>query len=484
MPLPTASSRPGLRQWRPSPLGLKLFVAILSVNVAIAASMFLAVSYSIDRGFLDYLNQSQERRATLLADGLITRWETQGSWKWLEQSPERWPFIVRFELGQEHSDRPSPLGEARDFALRDNEGDYVIPPENSHISLGDWRWLTLYSDINAEGASQPIGALGFRPPQHMMERMESRFLERQQRNLGIIVVSLVLASLLLAGGLSWWLGRRTRALAGATLRLTEGDYHTRLPERGHDELSSLARDFNMLAATLEASRNARARWVSDTAHELRTPLAVLRGEIEAMQDGIRPLNQENLTSLAQEVAQLERLVADLRLLSQSDAGALDIQLAPMNLSECLNSRLNDADRWLEESGLALITQIAPDVMIRGDAQRLRQLWNNLLDNSCAYTHPPGELQVTLGIEQNYAVVIWQDSAPGVPEIELSRLTERLYRVEGSRNRASGGSGLGLSIASALVNAHGGTLVASSSALGGLKWTLRFPLLTSVNMLAS
>ncbi|PCF94746.1 ATP-binding protein [Vreelandella nigrificans] len=473
-----------LRQWRPSQLGFKLFVAILSVNVVIAASMFLAVSYSIDRGFVDYLNQAQERRATLLADGLITRWETQGSWEWLAQSPERWPFIVRFELGQEHRDRPSPLGEARDFALRDSHGDYVIQPSNSRQGPSDWRWLTLYSDITENGSKQAIGSLGFRPPHHMMERMESRFLERQQRNLVVIVASLVLASLLLAGGLSWWLGRRTRALAMATLLLTEGDYHTRLPERGRDELSRLARDFNVLAATLEASRDARARWVSDTAHELRTPLAVLRGEIEAMQDGIRPLNQENLTSLAQEVAQLERLVNDLRLLSQSDAGALDIQLAPMNLSDSLSSRLSDADRWLEESGLALITQISPNVMVRGDAQRLRQLWNNLLDNSCAYTQAPGELQVTLNIQHQHAVIVWQDSSPGVPGSELHRLTERLYRVEGSRNRASGGSGLGLSIASALVNAHGGTLEASASALGGLKWTLRFPLLTPVNYLAS
>ena len=205
---------------------------------------------------------------------------------------------------------------------------------------------------------------------------------------------------------------------------------------------------------------------------------MLRGEIEAMQDGIRPLNQENLSSLAQEVAQLERLVADLRLLSQSDAGALDIQLAPMNLSESLESRLNDADRWLEESGLTLTTALADDVMIRGDAQRLRQLWSNLLDNSCAYTQPPGKLSVSLICERGDAVITWQDSAPGVPEEELSRLTERLYRVEGSRNRASGGSGLGLSIASALVTAHGGTLTPSASALGGLTWTLRLPLLTA------
>jgi two-component system sensor histidine kinase BaeS len=463
---------PAIRQWRPSRLGLKLFVIILSVNVAISASMFLAVSYSIDRGFFDYLNQAQERRAALLADGLVTRWETQQSWEWLEQAPERWPFIVRFELGQEHRDRPSPLGEARDFALRDTDGNYVVPPQGGRMGPGNWYWLTLRSD------ETNIGSLGFRPPREMMERMESRFLERQQRNLVLIVISLCVASLLLAGGLSWWLGRRTRALAGATLRLTEGDYRTRLPERGRDELSRLARDFNVLAATLEASRDARARWVSDTAHELRTPLAVLRGEIEAMQDGIRPLNQENLSSLAQEVGQLERLVADLRLLSQSDAGALDIQLAPMDLSDCLASRLADADRWLVESGLTLTEQIEPGIMIRGDAQRLRQLWNNLLDNSCAYTQPPGELRVTLTAQQGVAVVIWEDTTPGVPEGELARLTERLYRVEGSRSRASGGSGLGLSIASALVNAHGATLTPSSSTLGGLRWTLRFPLLAA------
>lgn len=459
-------------QWRPSRLGLKLFVIILSVNVAISASMFLAVSYSIDRGFFDYLNQAQERRATLLADGLVIRWETQQSWEWLEQSPERWPFIVRFELGQERRERPSPLGEARDFTLRGADGRFVVPPHSGRENSGSWHWLTLRSDETI------IGSLGFRPPREMMERMESRFLERQQRNLVLIVVSLCIASLLLAGGLSWWLGRRTRALAGATLRLTEGDYHTRLPERGRDELSRLARDFNVLAATLEASRDARARWVSDTAHELRTPLAVLRGEIEAMQDGIRPLNQENLGSLAQEVGQLERLVTDLRLLSQSDAGALDIQLAPMNLSDCLASRLDDADRWLVESGLVLTKKIAPDIMIRGDAQRLRQLWNNLLDNSCAYTQPPGELRVKLFAQQGEAVIIWEDSTPGVPEGELARLTERLYRVEGSRNRASGGSGLGLSIASALVTAHGATLTPSISTLGGLRWTLRFPLLAA------
>jgi len=221
----------------------------------------------------------------------------------------------------------------------------------------------------------------------------------------------------------------------------------------------------------------RARWVSDTAHELRTPLAVLRGEIEAMQDGIRPLNVDNLGSLAQEVSQLERLVTDLRLLSQSDAGALDIQLAPLDMSDSLQHHLNDARRWLEDTQFTLTDTLMPELYINGDAQRLRQLWHNLLDNSCAYTTEPGTLHVTLTRQHDEAVLIWEDSAPGVPEQDLARLTERLYRVEGSRNRSSGGSGLGLSIVSALVYAHGGHLDASASPLGGLRWTLRFPLLS-------
>lgn len=459
------------RYRRLSRLGFKLFAIILSINVAISVAVFLAVSYSIDRGFLDYLNQAQERRAMRLAEGLTDRWQQHQDWDWLENDPLRWPTIVYHELGRGNDERPSPLGEAQDFALRAPDGRFVVAPRHAEDTPTRWHWMPLTA------GEQEIGSLGFRPPQEILKRMENRFLDRQRSNLSLIIVSLGIASLLLAGGLSWWLGRRARTLAAGALRLTRGDYHIRLPVSGRDELSGLARDFNVLASTLEANRNARARWVSDTAHELRTPLAVLRGEIEAMQDGIRPLSVDNLGSLAQEVSQLERLVTDLRLLSQSDAGALDIQLAPFDLSDSLQSHLATATRWLEDSGFTLTQNLAPDLSIRGDAQRLRQLWHNLLDNSCAYTNEPGTLNVTLTREHNEAVLVWEDSAPGVPEHELARLTERLYRVEGSRNRSSGGSGLGLSIVSALVHAHDGQLDASASPLGGLRWTLRFPVLS-------
>lgn len=463
-----------------SRLGFKLFAVILVVNVATSALLFVGVSRSLDQGFIDYLETTQANRARQLAESLGEEWQRRGDWQWLRETHWAWYRLVRQQL-MAGRDEPRglerrlerDLGNARDFVLNDAQGLPVIglqqhPDEEEAPELV---WLPIESD------GEKVGSLGYRRPESLMARMDHVFLERQQRNLGIIVASLVVASLLLAGGLSWWLGRRTGGMALATRRLTEGDYSMRLAERGHDELARLAHDFNVLAATLEANRQARSRWVSDIAHELRTPLAVLHGEIEAMLDGIRPLNETSLHSLAQEVAQLERLVADLRLLAQSDAGALEASLAPLDLSDCLAARLEEAQGWLEDRGLTLETDIQGPAPIRGDMQRLRQLWTNLLDNSCAYTEAPGRLRVGLTQDAERVRVTWEDSAPGVPEAALTRLTERLYRVEGSRNRASGGSGLGLAIAKALVTTHGGRMHASASSLGGLCWTLDFPRLT-------
>src|SRR6185503_9855531 len=237
------------------------------------------------------------------------------------------------------------------------------------------------------------------------------------------------------------------------------------------ELARLASDFNALAQTLEAARQARRQWIADIAHELRTPLSILRGEIEALQDGVRPLTQAAIGSLASEAGRLARLVEDLHTLSLSDVGELGYHMEPVDLAELVRETLDGQRRALADKGLELELSAAPDVMIRGDEGRLAQVFGNLLQNSLRYTDAPGVVAVRV---ERDGRVIWQDSAPGVPEEDLRRLTERLFRVEGSRNRASGGSGLGLAIARAIVQAHGGTLGASASPLGGLRIELAFP----------
>ena len=282
------------------------------------------------------------------------------------------------------------------------------------------------------------------------------------------------AALLLGAGLAHWLTRRVRALASGTEALMRGDYDVRLPVAGRDELDRLAGDFNSLAATLAATRRARSQSIADIAHELRTPLAVLRGEIEALQDGVRSLDAASLASLAQEVAHLGRLVEDLHTLSLADLGALSYRKEPLDVAELAGEAVAMQRRALDEKGLAVELALEPGAIALADETRLAQVFGNLLQNTLRYTDAPGRLAVAVRRAGDRVVLDWQDSSPGVPPEDLPRLTDRLFRVEASRSRAGGGSGLGLAIVKAIVEAHGGTLAARASSLGGLWLELALP----------
>jgi two-component system sensor histidine kinase BaeS len=319
--------------------------------------------------------------------------------------------------------------------------------------------------IARDGAT--VGYLGYVPRTALLESIESLYLARQHLTFGVLAAAMLAASLLLGAGVSYWITRRIRRLAATAQALIAGDYAQRLPARGNDELAQLARDLNVLAQTLQNARRSRQQWIADISHELRTPLSILRGEIEALQDGVRPLDQASIGSLAAEAARLARLVEDLHTLSLSDLGALSYHKEPVDLAEMIEDVIDPQRRALAERGLRIETDLAPNSMIVGDADRLSQLFANLLQNSSRYTDAPGTISVRLRRDAGRILIDWEDSAPGVPDQELARLTERLYRVEGSRSRAGGGSGLGLAIARALVEGHGGTMSAHASALGGL-----------------
>jgi len=278
------------------------------------------------------------------------------------------------------------------------------------------------------------------------------------------------------------LTRPIREVVAGTRALTNGDYSSRLPVRGSDEISQLSEDFNTLAKTLDQNRTARQQWIADISHELRTPLAILRGELEAVQDGVRPLNAQTLDSLHQEVVHLTTLVNDLHELSLSDIGALVYERQEMDLGELLEQSIEKHSSLTSKSGLKVELMIGngqqgPLEML-GDPDRLLQLFDNLLQNSCRYTASPGQIKVEARKQGNQIVIDWYDSEPGVNDQDLEHLFDRLYRVETSRNRAQGGSGLGLAICQNIVHAHEGTIKASHSPLGGLRLTLCFPCRTN------
>jgi two-component system sensor histidine kinase BaeS len=451
-------------------LHVKLFLTIAGTIAGLTFITYLVFTWSFERGFVQYVNRADEARLELMIDRLADAYARDGGWASIAGSGERWMAMSRDALGLPSSAEP---GERRELPLT-IDPRLLLFDGNRAVLIGrpETAARAVLKPIVSEG--RVVGYLGYVPRVERLQSLERVYLRRQHQAFAAVALGMLLAALVLGAGLAYWLSRRVKALVHTTNALIRGDYTARVAPRGQDELAQLARDFNTLAATLAAAQAARREWIADIAHELRTPLSVLRGEIESLQDGVRPLNQDNVVSLANETARLTRLVEDLHTLSLSDLGALTYYREPVDLADVLRDAVASRRREAEERGLALALDLEDETIVLADETRLAQVFANLMQNSLRYTDPPGGISVRLRRDGDRAVVEWHDSAPGVGAEDVPRLTERLYRVEASRSRATGGSGLGLAIARAIVEGHGGSLTVSASPLGGLGIRLVFP----------
>ncbi|MBB3641682.1 ATP-binding protein [Variovorax atrisoli] len=328
-----------------------------------------------------------------------------------------------------------------------------------------------------------IGYLALMPLQGLESEADRAFVARQS---GVIVLT-GLCGLGFALVLSWLLARRwfrpIDELTQAAQDVARGRLSTRVAVQGSDELALLGRTFNDMAQRLDTMEASRRAWLADAAHELRTPLAAMRAEIEALQDGVRTFDERTALRLHRQVIRLGQLVDDLRSsMREPQNDLLTATVFPISLlKEALD---HTRDRFaarritVDRRAVDRIDASAQPV-VEGDAHRLHQVFMNLLENALAYTDEGGELRIDVAVEGawtgNRLTLVFDDSAPGVPEAELPRLFDRLFRGESSRSREHGGSGLGLSICRATIEAHGGTIDASASPLGGLRLTLTLPL---------
>jgi len=473
-------------------LYLKLFAAIAGTIGVLTLATYLVFSWSFERGFVQYLHRADEMRLEILIERLAQGYARAGGWSWVANDRDRWIAITREALGlparaeASRTETVSPLprsGDGGEQAQLPRDLPLTIDPRlllfdrerNRLIGRPETAAAAVLKPISVDG--QIVGYLGYVPRPDFVQSVERVYVQRQHVAFGAIAIGMVAAALLLGAGLAYWLTRRIKALTRGTDALRRGDYRVRLEAQGHDELAQLARDFNALAATLAASQQARQQWIADIAHELRTPISVLRAELESLEDGVRPLDRAAVASLSGEAARLARLVEDLHTLSMSDLGALKFHKEPIDLAEAITDVVEAQRRAIGAQALQLDMRLERGATVLADETRLAQVFANLLQNSLRYTDAPGRIAITLRRAPEKVIVEWEDSAPGVPAEELSRLTERLYRVETSRSRASGGSGLGLAIANAIVEGHGGTLTALASALGGLKIEIALPAYT-------
>ena len=289
-----------------------------------------------------------------------------------------------------------------------------------------------------------------------------------------------LLTAVVAAGLAWVLSRRiARPLTQVSMaaqRLAAGDLSARAPAlHAEREVTELALNFNRMADNLQTLETERQQAAADIAHELRTPIAVMQARLDALEDGIYPLEAAQVTSLSQQTQLLSRLVDDLRTLTLSDAGQLKLRQQAVNLPELCLDVTSDLQARAQAQGVTLNFSVqghAP-APFQGDPDRLRQIVLNLLEN--ALRHARTQVQLTLlGSESSYHLHV-EDDGPGIPADAHEKIFTRFTRLDPSRSRGTGGSGLGLSIVQAFVQAHGGSVAVSSGALGGAKFTVSLPL---------
>ncbi|MDO0926992.1 ATP-binding protein [Streptomyces sp. TG1A-8] len=289
-----------------------------------------------------------------------------------------------------------------------------------------------------------------------------------------VAVGVALAAVLGALLLSRAVLRPVRAMTLAAKGLGEGDLGRRVPVSGRDEIAQLGGAFNRMADSIQAGEERQRRLTGDIAHELRTPLANLRGYLEALRDGVVEPTPELLASLHEEALLQQRIVDDLQDLALAEAGALTYHHRAVDLRELLEAGRTAHRARAGTAGVALELRVPHPVHVLGDPDRLRQVVGNLLGNALRATGAGGTVTLVLSRRRGSAVVEVRDTGTGIPEADLPHLFDRFWRADPSRGRATGGSGLGLSIARQIVTDHGGTIDVRSTVGAGTTFTITLP----------
>jgi two-component system sensor histidine kinase BaeS len=475
-------------------LAYKIFTAFLVTSILTVALLVGTVQFYVSRYFSDYVNQTALSRLGLLTAELAVEYRALPGWGRLSAEPARWDAMLQSILPQSDIDRRrlyakpfEPPGTAvrapqatRPFGrlARISRGLALFDENKQRVAGGladrDAENYTL-QEIRVDGRT--VGWLGLHKRQQLTDPAVVAFIKKQSLAVYLVGAGILVLAALASFLLSKHFLAPVRRLTEGTKSLAEFKFDTRIDVHTQDEMGQLAADFNRMADTLKNYEAMRRQWISDISHELRTPLAILRGEIEALQDGVRNLSAGTLESLHAETLRLSKLVDALHQLSLADSQCLLAHNDPVQplavLEEMVGLFRSRFERKTISLTLDVSTQGAPFVL--GDADRLAQLFTNLLENALNYTDAPGSLKIRAAHGAGVLTIWFEDSPPGVPEHALAHLFDRLYRVDTSRNRQRGGSGLGLAICKQIVESHGGKIAAAPAAAGGLQIRVELPL---------
>ena len=460
----------------------KLFLASSMSFLVVIGLMLFVIQWRFEQDLTRYINNIETNQLEIFASELEEYYAEVQTWDFLESNPRIAELILRQSrsFDQNIIIVPRAMRERRRFRFSFDEpndtramGRLILLNQEKEVIIGAKELPENLIQIPINFEEEVVGTLALLPSNKLFESIDLQFADAQRQALYLSGFVALLIAAIISLILTQNISGPIRKLARATRSLISGEFKTRVNITNKDELGKLSRDFNILAKTLDKEAESADKWLADISHELRTPLAILKSELEAIEDGIREFDEETLNSLTHEVKRINTLVNDLYELSLSDLGAMKYQMVETDIKTNIESSIESFRDRYREAEIDIKTNFDEVGNILGDQHRLTQLFTNLLENTLKYTDGPGSLNINMQGIDNEIIVSFADSAPGVDEETLDKIFDRFYRVELSRSREMGGAGLGLSICSEIVDAHSGSIKAKRSSIGGLEIVIIF-----------
>ncbi len=444
------------------------FIAVTLVGVTLVAVLS---AWRVDSAFRRYVFQAEMGVGDVLSAQLADYYKRVGSWKGVERilaAPPMGPMMpgMRPPPGMMHR------GQAG-LVLADADG-YIVFDSTRRRQGRRLGLLERRQAAPIEVNGQVVGYLDVIVPRYpMMLSVPARlFLDSLRRafwQAGFLAGALgIVLGLLLSRALAAPLAR----LTAAARAVASGDLTQRVPESGPTEVAELGQAFNQMTEALARAEQLRRNLVADVAHELRTPLTVIQGNLQAILDGVYPLEVREIATIYDETRLLSRLIDDLRELAQAEAGQLDLKREPVHIADLAQATVSSFAPVADEQQITLTAEIPPDLpQVYVDPDRIHQVLRNLLSNALRHTPPGGQIRITAQAgPTGFVTVRVQDTGSGIAPEDIPYVFERFWRADRSRARDSGGAGLGLAIARHLVEAHGGKIgVESQPGRGATFW---------------
>ena len=461
------------------------------------------VHVGFDKGFLNYRKSIEQQFSNRLIQELSAYYAEEKSWNDFYDNKRLWRDLIvqsaaRFsdyshEIPPPHERRENrrmpPAGDKKrkksnDFRKRDRP----TPPirnQMSSLSLFDKNKsfvvglkIKKNEDIHYKKITNDklvVGYLGLLKLKSTRSKQDELFVKNINGMLIKIGLLMIVAAIFLTFPIANYFTKLINKITLATKKIAAGDYSVRVLDNRHDELGTLVRNFNLLAQTLQSNASSQRKIITDVAHELRTPIAVMAAQIEAIQDGIHKADKGTMELLHRQIVALTNLINDLHDLSESDLGSLKYQMSEFDIHELINHSFEGFKlKFLEKNINLSLFSNTQSCLFFGDISRINQLISNILNNSFQYTDEGGNTQINFECQKHEVVIKVSDSSPGLTTPQLLKIFERWYRTEKSRNKERGGSGLGLAICKEIVIAHNGEIFACQSELGGISIVIKLP----------